>query len=151
MKRWFTFLLLYSSILQAQNWEVNIPVATQHFFTQKFIITVPNDICTGGFCYEYEHINNINPGVIIYKLSNKFKYGVGVYRNSFRNTAFALGVGYNFNNTYSVEGGLVSGYRPYKDSNRSSILPIYSLSYSFYIFKLSINHELVNLGLRLIL
>ena len=140
MKNLFYLLVLFSTNLFSQNWEVHIPLFSYHPGLTSYVTTEINDKCTGGFCFETYKINNFNPGLILYKKYNKFKIGAGLYRNSEKKLSITLGGGYNFTKNFGIEGGIATNYL-------SGTIPVAMLYYRYKHIKLTFNHSVINLGL----
>lgn len=149
MRYWFFLLVLVSTIGYSQNWEVHVPVLSHHFSAKTYLKSTANDICTGGYCIDAYPMNNINPGIIVFKYFNKFKIGGGLYKNSTERTSIIIGGGYELINNIGIEAGLATNYEPREFQGKSLFVPLYGLYFKQHIFKIMINHEIVNLGISL--
>ena len=144
--RWLLLILLSTS-LYAQKWEVHIPILSKHLLTQTFWydMNVTNDmVCNGSTCTRQSEYTNLNPGFILYRYHKDFKIGGGILRNSLGELSYIYGVGYEYKNA-GIEVGLATGYE--KQTGADPIMPMYSIYYRLGILKFILNHEIINIGL----
>ena len=144
--RWL-LLMLVSTSLYAQDWEVHIPIVSQHLISQTFWYdkNITDDvICNGSTCTTKGRYTNFNPGFVVYRYHEDFKIGGGILRNSLGELTYLYGVGYEYKNA-GIEVGLATGYE--KQTGADPIMPMYSIYYRLWMFKLILNHEIINLGL----
>lgn len=149
MKVWFLVLVLFSTLTYSQKWELFIPIGSQHLLDNDYVIKETNPMCTGGWCAVATHVNNLNLGLILYRRLGKFKIGGGTYYNSVRRMSMILGGGYEFNNHFGIEGGIANNYNPESTTYGWDKIPIYFIYYKHKFVRLSVNQEVVNIGLTL--
>lgn len=144
--RWLLAVLLSTS-LYAQDWEIHVPMLSQHLISQKYWYEDRDTFdpsCTGNWCVRQDNYTNRNLGFIVYRYHDNVKVGGGILRNSLGDLTYLYGMGYEYKNA-GLEIGFASGYE--KQIGVDDIIPMYSVYYRLWFFKLMLNHEVANVGL----
>lgn len=118
-------LLLLPTFIFSQKWEADITLGTFHFNRYYMYELVKYDF------------NEFNPGVIVYKNINRYKLGSGVLLNSYGRVGTVSGIGYDFNDKFSILGGIATGYE--NTDIDKKIYPMVMVTYEIKKLKIGVS------------